>query len=110
MPQTLKQFSRALGILALAPEFFSAFSLGTALSEPFDRISWFGDEAKVIEVVDPKANAVGAEFRVDRNSDENAKEEKTRERLRNGELGIDFYLLRDKLKQLGVIYTDDAGE
>jgi 4-hydroxy-4-methyl-2-oxoglutarate aldolase len=39
-----------------------------------------------------------------------AKEEKTRERLRNGELGIDFYGLRDKLKQLGVIYTDDAGE
>ena len=39
-----------------------------------------------------------------------AKEEKTRERLRKGELGIDFYGLRDKLKQLGVIYTDDAGE
>lgn len=39
-----------------------------------------------------------------------AKEEKTRERLRNGELGVDFYGLRDKLKQLGVIYTDDAGE
>jgi len=39
-----------------------------------------------------------------------AKEERTRERLRNGELGVDFYGLRDKLKQLGVIYTDDAGE
>jgi 4-hydroxy-4-methyl-2-oxoglutarate aldolase len=39
-----------------------------------------------------------------------AKEEKTRERLRNGELGIDFYGLRDKLKQLGVTYTDDARE
>jgi len=39
-----------------------------------------------------------------------AKEERTRERFRNGELGVDFYGLRDKLKQLGVIYTDDAGE
>jgi len=39
-----------------------------------------------------------------------AKEEKTRERLRNGELGVDFYGLRDKLKHLGVIYNDDAGE
>jgi 4-hydroxy-4-methyl-2-oxoglutarate aldolase len=39
-----------------------------------------------------------------------AKEERTRERLRNGELGVDFYGLRDKLKQLGVIYIDDAGE
>ena len=39
-----------------------------------------------------------------------AKEERTRERLRNGELGVDFYGLRDKLKQLGVIYTDEAGE
>jgi 4-hydroxy-4-methyl-2-oxoglutarate aldolase len=39
-----------------------------------------------------------------------AKEEKTRERLRNGELGIDFYGLRDKLKQLGVTYTDEVGE
>jgi 4-hydroxy-4-methyl-2-oxoglutarate aldolase len=38
------------------------------------------------------------------------KEETTRERLRNGELGVDFYGLRDKLKQLGVTYTDEAGE
>jgi 4-hydroxy-4-methyl-2-oxoglutarate aldolase len=37
-----------------------------------------------------------------------AKEEKTRERLRNGELGVDFYGLRDKLKQLGVEYVDEA--
>src|SRR6266853_48286 len=33
-----------------------------------------------------------------------AKEEKTRERLRNGELGVDFSGLREKLKQLGVEY------
>jgi len=34
-----------------------------------------------------------------------AKEEKTRERLRNGELGVDFHGLREKLKQLGVEYV-----
>jgi 4-hydroxy-4-methyl-2-oxoglutarate aldolase len=34
-----------------------------------------------------------------------AKEEKTRERLRNGELGVDFSGLREKLKQLGVEYV-----
>ncbi len=35
-----------------------------------------------------------------------AKEERTRERLRKGELGVDFYGLREKLKQLGVEYVD----
>ena len=35
-----------------------------------------------------------------------AKEEKTRERLRGGELGLDFYGLREKLKELGVEYVD----
>ncbi len=40
-----------------------------------------------------------------------AKEEKTRERLRNGELGLDFYGLRARLKELGVEYVDeDTGE
>ena len=40
-----------------------------------------------------------------------AKEEKTRERLRSGELGLDFYGLRAKLAELGVQYVDedDAG-
>lgn len=36
-----------------------------------------------------------------------AKEQKTRERLRNGELGLDFYGLRAKLTELGVRYIDD---
>ena len=36
-----------------------------------------------------------------------AKEQKTRERLRNGELGLDFYGLRAKLDELGVRYVDD---
>jgi len=36
-----------------------------------------------------------------------AKEEKTRERLARGELGVDFYGLRAKLKELGVVYVDE---
>jgi 4-hydroxy-4-methyl-2-oxoglutarate aldolase len=35
-----------------------------------------------------------------------AKEEKSRERLRSGELGLDMYGLRAKLKELGVEYFD----
>jgi 4-hydroxy-4-methyl-2-oxoglutarate aldolase len=36
-----------------------------------------------------------------------AKEQKTRERLKSGELGVDFYGLRAKLTELGVRYVDD---
>ncbi|HEY1308644.1 MAG TPA: 4-carboxy-4-hydroxy-2-oxoadipate aldolase/oxaloacetate decarboxylase [Vicinamibacterales bacterium] len=36
-----------------------------------------------------------------------AKEEKSRERLRNGELGLDFYGLRAKLTELGVRIVDE---
>ncbi len=36
-----------------------------------------------------------------------AKEEKSRERLRKGELGLDFYGLRAKLAELGVAYRDE---
>ncbi|HEX4998499.1 MAG TPA: 4-carboxy-4-hydroxy-2-oxoadipate aldolase/oxaloacetate decarboxylase [Terriglobia bacterium] len=39
-----------------------------------------------------------------------AKEAKTRERLKNGELGLDFYGLRAKLAELGVQYVDEAKE
>jgi 4-hydroxy-4-methyl-2-oxoglutarate aldolase len=63
------------------------------------------DADGVVVVAREQAAVVAAAGR-----DRMAKEEKTRERLRDGELGIDFYGLRDKLKQLGVIYTDDAGE
>jgi 4-hydroxy-4-methyl-2-oxoglutarate aldolase len=35
------------------------------------------------------------------------KEEKTRERLRNGELGLDFYGFRARLADLGVRYVDE---
>jgi 4-hydroxy-4-methyl-2-oxoglutarate aldolase len=37
-----------------------------------------------------------------------AKEEKSRERLRNGELGLDFYGLRAKLQEAGVRWVDEA--
>ena len=37
-----------------------------------------------------------------------AKEEKSRERLRKGELGLDFYGLRAKLAELGVKYVDEG--
>ena len=36
------------------------------------------------------------------------KEQKTRERLRKGELGLDFYGLRAKLAELGVQYIDEV--
>jgi 4-hydroxy-4-methyl-2-oxoglutarate aldolase len=35
------------------------------------------------------------------------KEEKTRQRLRNGELGLDFYGFRARLAELGVRYVDE---
>jgi 4-hydroxy-4-methyl-2-oxoglutarate aldolase len=38
------------------------------------------------------------------------KEEKTRERLSKGELGIDFYGLRARLKELGVEYVEELPE
>jgi 4-hydroxy-4-methyl-2-oxoglutarate aldolase len=37
-----------------------------------------------------------------------AKEQKSRERLRNGELGLDFYGFRARLEALGVRYVDEA--
>jgi 4-hydroxy-4-methyl-2-oxoglutarate aldolase len=36
-----------------------------------------------------------------------AKESKTRERLKNGELGLDFYGLRARLTELGVTWVDE---
>jgi 4-hydroxy-4-methyl-2-oxoglutarate aldolase len=39
-----------------------------------------------------------------------AKEQKTRERLRAGELGLDFYGLRARLAELGVRYLDEEDE
>jgi len=39
-----------------------------------------------------------------------AKEQKTRERLRRGELGLDFYGFRARLAELGVRYVDEIEE
>src|SRR5262249_51220527 len=39
-----------------------------------------------------------------------AKGEKTRERLRQGELGLDFYGFRTKLAELGVRYIETEGD
>jgi 4-hydroxy-4-methyl-2-oxoglutarate aldolase len=43
-------------------------------------------------------------------TDRVAKEQKTRARLRNGELGLDFYGFRAKLAELGVQYVDEQEE
>ena len=43
-------------------------------------------------------------------TDRVAKEQKTRERLRGGELGLDFYGFRARLQELGVRYVDDEQE
>jgi 4-hydroxy-4-methyl-2-oxoglutarate aldolase len=40
-------------------------------------------------------------------TDRFAKEQKSRERLKAGELGLDFYGLRAKLAELGVRYVDE---
>jgi 4-hydroxy-4-methyl-2-oxoglutarate aldolase len=40
-------------------------------------------------------------------TDRVAKEQQARERLRNGELGLDFYGFRARLAELGVRYVDD---
>jgi 4-hydroxy-4-methyl-2-oxoglutarate aldolase len=39
-----------------------------------------------------------------------AKEAKTRERLKAGELGLDIYRMRDELASLGLVYRDAAAE
>jgi 4-hydroxy-4-methyl-2-oxoglutarate aldolase len=54
-------------------------------------------------VVVPRAEAASVARAA---SDRFAKESKTRERLKNGELGLDFYGLRAKLAELGVVYVD----
>ena len=55
-------------------------------------------------VVVPRATAAGV---AKAGQQRVAKEEKTRERLAAGELGVDFYGLRAKLKELGVEYVDE---
>jgi 4-hydroxy-4-methyl-2-oxoglutarate aldolase len=61
-----------------------------------------GDQDGVVVVPRERAEEVAR-----LGDDRIAKEEKNRERLRAGELGIDFYNLRAKLKELGVEYIDE---
>jgi len=56
-------------------------------------------------VVVPKAMAADV---AKAGADRVAKEEKSRARLKNGELGLDFYGLRAKLAELGVQYVDEG--
>jgi 4-hydroxy-4-methyl-2-oxoglutarate aldolase len=72
-----------------------------ALVNPGDVI--IGDADGVVVVAREEAAAVlkASEQRL-------AKEEKSRERLRKGELGVDFYGLRAKLAELGVEYVESA--
>ncbi len=51
---------------------------------------------------------VEAEWALERSRARLAAEEETRARLRAGELGVDFYGLRDTLAELGVTYVDSA--
>jgi 4-hydroxy-4-methyl-2-oxoglutarate aldolase len=62
-----------------------------------------GDVAGVVVV--PKAMAADV---AKAGADRLAKEEKSRARLKNGELGLDFYGLRAKLAELGVQYVDEG--
>ena len=72
-----------------------------ALVNPGDVI--IGDADGVVVVAREQAAAVAQA-----SQQRSAKEEKSRERLRKGELGIEFYGLRAKLAELGVEYVESA--
>src|SRR5256885_5066624 len=71
-----------------------------ALVRPGDVI--VGDADGVVIV--PRASAADV---ARLGADRVAKEQKTRERLRRGELGLDFYGFRARLAELGVRYVDE---
>src|SRR5438094_3176094 len=74
-----------------------------ALVRPGDVI--VGDADGVVIV--PRASAADV---ARLGADRVAKEQKTRERLRRGELGLDFYGFRARLAELGVRYVDEIDE
>jgi len=71
-----------------------------ALVHPGDVI--VADDDGVVVVPRKKAEEV-----LQKSKDREAKEEKTRARLKAGELGLDIYGFRDKLKAKGLTWTDD---
>jgi len=72
-----------------------------ALVNPGDVIVADADGVVVVAREQAAAVAKASEQRI-------AKEEKSRERLRKGELGVDFYGLRAKLAELGVEFVESA--
>lgn len=70
---------------------------------PGDVIVADADGVVIVSRKEADAVAASAKERI-------AKEAKTRERLRKGELGLDFYGLRAKLIELGVQYVDEVQE
>lgn len=74
---------------------------GGARVEPGDVVVADDDGVMVVARGDAAEVAEAAEERLTR-------EEKTRKRLEHGELGVDFYGLRDKLESLGTRWVDSA--
>jgi 4-hydroxy-4-methyl-2-oxoglutarate aldolase len=72
-----------------------------AMINPGDVIVADADGVVVVPREEAAAVAQASEQRL-------AKEEKSRQRLRTGELGLDFYGLRAKLVELGVEFVDEA--
>ena len=72
-----------------------------AAVQPGDVIVADADGVVIVPRADAAAVAKASQERI-------AKEEKTRARLKNGELGLDFYGLRAKLTELGVQWVDTA--
>ena len=76
-----------------------AVVLGGITIQPGDIICADDDGVVVVE-------RAHAEWALAQSNARLAKEAATRERLNNGELGVDFYGLRDKLVEMGVEYVD----
>ncbi|MHA1571794.1 MAG: 4-carboxy-4-hydroxy-2-oxoadipate aldolase/oxaloacetate decarboxylase, partial [Alphaproteobacteria bacterium] len=73
---------------------------GGVMISPGDII--VADEDGVVVVPRRNAAAVTQASKV-----REAKEEETRARLQNGELGLDIYAMREKLAAVGLVYLDD---